>query len=126
MAEAAAAAEEPAKAEAAAAAPEVAKEAPAAGKNMTLSYGLIGGGLVVAGVGGYFGMQALGLYGELDDKNNAMTAAQRSEKEDQMKEAALMNDVLVFPGLIAAGAGAYLLLQLRLAVRSTRAVQRLS
>jgi hypothetical protein len=72
---------------------------------------LIGGGVVMAGVGGYFGMQALGLHGELADANNPMTSEARTDKEDQMQKNALLNDVLLFPGLIAAGAGAYLLLQ---------------
>ncbi len=99
-------------------APEAAKEAPATavkpstGKSKTVPYALVGGGVLMAAAGPlFFGLEALNIYAELDDKNNPMTADKRKTREDEMKQAALTNDLLLFPGLIAAGAGAYLLLQ---------------
>ena len=89
------------------AAPAVAAEAPSAQSNPTLSYALIGGGVAMIGGGAYFGVAALDLHDQL---TQPLTTDVREDKVGEMKQSALMADVLIFPGIIAAGAGTYLLL----------------
>ena len=108
----AASAEAPAEAEAVAAAvaaPEVAAPAAPPGKGgKMLSYGLIGGGLAMVGGGAFFGQNALA---EHEALKALPEGTERDTKIGKMKEAALLADVLLWPGLVAAGTGAYLLLK---------------
>ena len=87
-------------------APKVA-EAPATGEvNNTLSYALMGAGVAMVGGGAYFGLSALDYHSQLEEP---LSADDRSTKEDEMQSAALAADLLIFPGIAAAGAGAYLM-----------------
>jgi hypothetical protein len=88
-------------------APAVAAAAPSASSNKNLSYALIGGGVAMIGGGAYFGLAALDLHDQL---TQPLAADVREDKVGEMKQSALMSDVLMFPGIIAAGAGAYLLM----------------
>ena len=89
----------------AAEAPKVA-EAPASSEaNNTLSYVLMGAGVAMVGGGAYFGLSALDYHSQLGEP---LSEADRTTKEDAMKSAALAADLLIFPGIAAAGAGAYL------------------
>lgn len=101
----------PAEEAAAAAAPEqapaVATPAATASSDKTLSYALIGGGVAMIGGGAYFGMSALGLHNELTEP---MSESDREAKVSDMKETALIADLLMFPGIAVAGAGAYMML----------------
>ena len=93
-------ADAPAEAPAVAATPAVSQ----GGK--TLSYALMGAGAAMVGGGAYFGISALDFHKQLTEP---LSQADRSTKEDEMKSAALTADLLIFPGIAAAGAGAYLL-----------------
>jgi hypothetical protein len=73
-----------------------------------LSYGLIGGGIAMIGGGSFFGQRALA---EHDALKALPEGVERDNKIGQMKEAALMADVLIWPGIAVAGTGAYLLLR---------------
>jgi len=88
-------------------APAVAAAAPSGSSNKNLSYALIGGGVAMIGGGAYFGLAALDLHDQL---TQPLANDVREDKVGEMKQSALMSDVLMFPGIIAAGAGAYLLL----------------
>ena len=72
-----------------------------------MSYALIGGGVAMIGGGAYFGMSALGLHNELTEP---MSESDREAKVSDMKETALIADLLMFPGIAVAGAGAYMML----------------
>jgi hypothetical protein len=90
-------------------APKVVSDAPAASsKGNTLAYGLIGGGLSMVGGGAFFGMKALGAHDEL---GKLADGPDRTSKITTMEENALLADVLLWPGLVFAGSGAYLLLK---------------
>ncbi len=87
-------------------APKVAEAPESSEASNALSYVLIGAGVAMVGGGTYFGLNALDYHSQLGEP---LSEADRSTKEEEMKSAALTADLLMFPGIAAAGAGAYLM-----------------
>lgn len=80
-------------------------------KDRTLEWSLIGGGAAVTAVGAVFGVLALSGQSELDDlKADRAPLTQQNDKVDEVNRNALIADIGIGVGLVAAGTGLVLML----------------
>ncbi|MEL7369924.1 MAG: hypothetical protein AAFN74_13480 [Myxococcota bacterium] len=92
--------------------PSIEVQAEPASKNRTLEWTLVGGGAALAVTGGVFAVLAALDNSDFNDKESSGTATQAELQDikDSVEQNALVADILVPVGLIAAGVGAALFL----------------
>ncbi len=86
---------------------EVRQASPPTPRNRALEWSLIGGGAAIAAAGGVFAILAAMDNSEFDDSTNR---AEQQDLKDSVERNALIADVLVPVGLVAAGVGVALFL----------------
>ncbi|MEM7677282.1 MAG: hypothetical protein AAF449_14875, partial [Myxococcota bacterium] len=92
--------------------PGIERQVESAPKNRTLEWTLVGGGAALAVAGGVFAIMAAIDNADFNDKQDSGTAelAELQDIKDSVEQNALIADILVPVGLIAAGVGAALFL----------------